>query len=1015
MSTVNASGGDGLRVGFDDLIRDEQTQETLNRPGAAADGDATPTPGQTPLAQTPFRLGADYRRFLLDEQLRRQTPATQTPAAVTTASPDHSRADLEARARRIFERFQNDGFLGLSSETPYADISAELDGLTQADARLLRDIYRERYSPQRGGRDLLSDIALEVRDLGGRLRAFQVLAPERVHVVERASASRGPRPTIFADVAMDELVTGTTVKYTFDEGHTIAPVGYRGPFVRHLVQDAEGRTQTMTGATFEGQYSDPGVYRVTFEVTRAGQPPEFYLLRQVVRDPAERAREALLRLPGTTVEPELFLQYIDMQIGAAEQRLAELKRERDQLMGRGWLNVPQYAERQLNDQIRQLEDGLSQLRRVKEDAPAKLFGGATGPVIPLQAALVATERPQPVPLQLYAKPLGNNRWAIVDLNSPSNARVYEGAAGATNQEGLRNAWREFVSANNLPAGQVAALPPRGFDFPAREVWNDRSDGQSGFQQWASGLGWGSLVLAGLGVVAAVVPGAQWAAPPLFIAAGVTGAASGAASLYDRAHYGNFRWDSPETALDLLSIVGGFAGAGGGVGALLRRGTIVARTAEGASLTFRSLGDKYTLISQGIDQGAALAGGVIIGNLWLEQIDRINRSGLPPEEKRRQVGLVLQQASMMGGVIVVGGGVSRFARLADDELARLLRGTNFDSELEEMIRATPGLQRALQEQGADRMRELYQNYKAGGVNRSDGLRVATFLEYVSSNGVPTRVESIPQSLTEALGISDEGLRHMTARELNETMLARTEPNLLAAFRRGDLPDAARAALQEVLARDLNLAGAPNFKRARGILSETLNARLGQGVTSVAELRRVLSFVTEPASRGSIGEYFYQNRLAAGGQLRKPEFPRSEFERVAPGSRATSVFPDFLRTDSRRTLDVKTGYESGAIEIDQIRDYSALITTSQARNGGDLRRRLEGLGVEGGRLVGHDYLFISNGTSSALQAAQRAHARVTGELRPAQASRFHFYYLGEDGDIYRYLGQNNSVKIGPQLPN
>ena len=729
MSTVNASGGDGLRVGFDDLIQEEQTQEAANQPNAVADEAATPSTGETLLAQTPFQLNADYRRFLLDEQLRQQTSATVTPA----------------------------------------------------------------------------------------------------------------------DVAMDELVTGTNVRYTFNEGPVWATSNYRGPFVRYLLQEEDGRKVSLVGSSFETQYRKPGTYRVTFEVTNQGQPPEFYLLRQVVRDPADRAREALLRLPGTTVEPELFLRFIDMQIGAAEQRLSELQRERDQLISRGWLNVPQYMETRLNDQIRQLEDGLEQLRRIKQDAPVKLFGGATGPVIPLQAALIPTERPQPVPLQLYAKPLGNNRWAIVDFNSPSNARVY----------------------------------------------------------------------------------------------------------------GNFRWDSPETALDLLSIVGGFAGAGGGVGALLRRGTVVARTAEGASLTFRSLGDKYTLISQGIDQGAALVGGVIIANVWLEQLDSINRSNYSPEEKQRRVGLVLQQAAMMGGVIVVGGGISRFARLADDEVARLLRGANFDSELEDMIRTTPGLQRALQEQGADRLRELYQNYKAGGVNRNDALRVTTFLEYVSSNGVPTRVERIPQSLTEALSISDEGLRRMTARALNETMLARTEPELLAAFRRGSLPPGARAALDEVLARDLNLANAPNFARARGTLSEALNARLGESITNVAELRRVLSFVTEPASRGSIGEYFYQSRLMAGGQLRKREFNLSLFGRLPPAQRPTkSIYPDFLRTDSRRTLDVKTGYPDGDIELEQINNYNRLVNFSQSRNGGALRSTLEGMGVVGGRLDGHDF-YVARG--------------------------------------------------------
>lgn len=1018
MSTVNPSDGDGVRVnnyGDDNRVNETQGGTTEQAPVTdeaqiQADTDAQ----QQRLSLLQFT--ADYRRFSLDDVLSRREQPAPFASNAQQAAPTQlglSQTDLEARAKRIFDRFQQDSFL--NSATPYADIAAELRGLSPQDALRLREIYQQKYSPQRGGRDLLNDVALEIRELQDRVRAFQILAPERVH--PQTEPLRGDGAGIVTDPPFPELVSGSSVKYTFNEGTSVyAPGTYNPrPFVRYLVQGPDG-VEARTGSSFDGQYAKPGVYRVTFEVINRGQPPQYYTLRQVVRDPAEKAREVLLNMPGTTIDPELFLHGIDAQIRAGEQNLSQLQTRIGELRARPY--SPQWEINQLDSQIRNLEDALSQLRQVRQEAPGKIFGGAAGPVLPLQAVLIPTERPQPLPLQLYAKPLGGNRWAIVDMTSPVNARVFEGQAGATSEDGLRSAWREFVSANNLPAGQVAALPPAGMNFPAQEVWNDASAGRSGFQQWASNLGWGSLALAALGVVAAIVPGLEPLAPPLFIAAGAAGATSGGLNIYDRVHYGNFQWNSAETALDMLSIVGGVAGAGGGTAAVLRNGgTALIRTAEGASLTLRNLG-KFTSITQGVDVGAGVASGVIIANTWLDRIQRINDSDLPPAEKERQVNAVLQQAAMMGGIIVIGRGVSRFTAVAATELDDLLRVARFEPELEQLVRTTPGLQRALQEQGPEKLRTLFDDYRAGGVNGT-GLNVDSFLKYVSSRGVPTRTENVPQTLTEALGISTEGLRRMSVRELNEAVVARTSPGLLTAFRRGDLPAGVRSALDEVLSQDFKLANATNFDNARKTMSRTLNDRLGTSAANVAELRQILGYFggsAQSSTRGSIGNAFYRTHIAEGQQVAEVTIPRRLFTtRVDPNVEIRR--PDYVLVNGRRTLDIKTGYAAGDIEISQLKDYNDLINASRRRGNAELRQLLASKGVQGS-LTGHDYLFLPNAGDSAETAARLALDKIETALL-GRTQNIRVYYLGDDGKIYQLVkgpaGQPASRLVGDRLPN
>jgi hypothetical protein len=361
-----------------------------------------------------------------------------------------------------------------------------------------------------------------------------------------------------------------------------------------------------------------------------------------------------------------------------------------------------------------------------------------------------------------------------------------------------------------------------------------------------------------------------------------------------------------------------AGAGGGTSALLRGGAATIRTAEGATVTLRNLG-KFTSITQGVDVGAGVASGVIIANVWLEQIQRINNSNLPPEEKRRQVGAILQQAAMMGGVIVVGHGVSRFAPLVADELNNLLRGARLEPELEQFVRNTPGLQHALQEEGSDRLQQLYKEYKAGGNTAGNG---ASFLEYVANRGAAAGVARAP--LTQALGVSAESLSRMTPRELNESILRRTSPELLTALRRGDLPADVQASLNDALNQDYRLASSPNFAAARRTLSEILESKLGASADASPALRQALrSLAGEAVWPGAVEDQQAIREIANYRQ--QTGMPAYQWR---PGETGTVAY---VEVGGRRFYGHNTGLERKYLNTDNRALREAALAEIQNKTG------------------------------------------------------------------------------------
>jgi hypothetical protein len=995
--------------------RPEQQTNPLVTPALAID----PTTGENARVNNLL-----WTQSFLRESVLRQAQFTPTgaPAREPSTPPGLPRAELERRAQHIFDRFRDDGFLGWSSSTGYDEIAADLEGLTPTDVATLKQIYSERFSPQREGRDLVTDITRELGDSYDRYRALSILSPERVRPQFFPATEPGQNPRILMDPPASELATGSNITYRFDPGSYIAS---GPPRVRVFsVNDPNAVRNGQIGATsgvregYEGSFTAavPGRHTIVFEVQWGDQPPQYYTYNQVVRSPEDLARANLLRMPGTASDPDLYLNLVDQQITATETRINELRNG---------------ATPAREGEQGSLEEFLGQLRETREEVPSKLFHGAIARPIPLQAVLIPSENSQPVPLQLYAKPLANNRWAIVDITNPTDARIYEGS-GDTPEAAIRSAWNEFISSNNLPAGQIAATPPRippGYDRPPgfpetlnfgpQEIWNQSSDGQSSFKEWANGLGWFSLAAAVVGVGLLFVPGGQPFALGAFGVAGLSGAASGGLSIYDRARYGNFEWWSVETGLDLLSIVGGLAGAGGagaGISNLLRAGATTATLADGTVVTLRAADrfGRFVAITTGLDQGSGVAGGIIIGAVYLDQINRINNNpNLTPEQKQQQTQAVLNQAMVFGGIVVVGGGLGG-RRLPAGELDNLLRAANFAPDLEALVRQSPGLQRALQEQGADRLRVLHANYVA----RQGTLRVQSFEQYVASNGVPTRTDRIPQPLDQAIS----NFRLMSgAREINEAVLAQYNPALLDALRAGNLPPRVEAAVNEVLNRNFNFRGTTDLTNARAALSSDINRAIGTNIESVADLRRVIGFIegtNSSGSIGSIGDYFYETRIAQGRQAPQPILPRDLFVRD-PTRAADITFrrPDYLVADTRRSLDIKTGYVSGDFDRDQLLDYNDLVIASRNPNNTGLQNLLRQNGIEGG-LTGHDYLFLPNGSGSAEVAARNAYARIQRQLGD-DAQNFGVYFLGDDGNIYKCLGvdQNGAtVKqlVGPHFP-
>jgi len=251
-----------------------------------------------------------------------------------------------------------------------------------------------------------------------------------------------------------------------------------------------------------------------------------------------------------------------------------------------------------------------------------------------------------------------------------------------------------------------------------------------------------------------------------------------------------------------------------------------------------------------------------------------------------------------------------------------------------------------------------------------------------------IEDLDQRVKE-LSTLDEagknaGLQQIRAksRALQLDIIATTEPELAAMIRNGTVPENLRTAVNDVLNDPAMIVGRTHVEDARSGIMSKLNENIGRNITDIVQFRDIINRIQQPSSRGAIGEAFsHQKKLMGEGNLQQP---RIKVDDIAEISNKYNVSPDELAITpgvGGRTIDVKTGYSKGTIELDQLENYWQLWHQSQTP-GSKINQRLAALGVPNGKLTGHDYLFLPGKgevgapTQSGFEAARKAFIEIQG---------------------------------------
>ena len=150
---------------------------------------------------------------------------------------------------------------------------------------------------------------------------------------------------------------------------------------------------------------------------------------------------------------------------------------------------------------------------------------------------------------------------IIDVTPAVPRRKYDGSD-------FDAALNDFNKGNSYPDGTIRLRVPANRLGIAAQDWTVTTTGESMAQRLSTVAGWESLGLAGLGALAAIIPGAEPLAPIFFLASATTGAVSVGADLYQKSL--EVHPSGLGIAIDIVGLAGSLLGMAGAAN-ILRHG------------------------------------------------------------------------------------------------------------------------------------------------------------------------------------------------------------------------------------------------------------------------------------------------------------------------------------------------------------------------------------------------------------------------------------------------------------